>query len=119
MATFPILNSGAVAQYPTSVVFGQSIQVTRFLDGSDQRFPSQGRQYRRWQIKLDLLNESETSQLEAFFTAQQGEYSMFNFPDPISNQNVPNCRLGATGLVNDFVGVDNASSTLWVIETNG
>jgi phage-related protein len=119
MATFPALSSGAVAQYPVSVVYGQSVQVIRFLDGSDQRFLNQGRQYRRWQIRLDLLNESEMNQLEAFFLAQQGEYSVFDFPDPLSNQTVPNCRLGTAEITCDFVGIDRGSSTLWVIETNG
>jgi phage-related protein len=119
MATFPTLNSGAVTQYPMSVTYGQSVQVIRFLDGSDQRFLNQGRQYRKWQIRLDLLNESEMNQLEAFFLAQQGEYSIFDFPDPLSNQTVSNCRLGTAEITGDFVGVDRGSSTLWVIETNG
>ena len=119
MATFPTLSSGAVMQYPASVEFGQSVQVMRFLDGSDQRFLNQGRQYRRWQIRLELLNESEMNQLESFFLMQSGEYSLFDFPDPFSSQNVPNCRLGTAEITSDFVGVDNCSSTLWVIETNG
>lgn len=119
MATFPVLSSGAIAQYPASVEFGQSVQVLRFLDGSDQRFLNQGRQYRRWQIRLDLLNDSEMNQLETFFLAQSGEYSLFNFLDPFSSRNVPNCRLGTAGIENDFAGVDNGSSILWVIETNG
>jgi phage-related protein len=119
MNTFPTLSSGVVAQYPFTVVSGQSVRILRFLDGSDQRFLNQGRQYRRWQINLDLLNESEMSQIQAFFATQQGEYSSFNFPDPISKQTVPNCRLGTAGLTADFIGVDNCSSTLWVIETNG
>jgi phage-related protein len=119
MATFPVLSSGAVAQYPASVEFSQSVQVLRFLDGSDQRYLNQGRQYRRWQIRLDLLNDSEMNQLEAFFLAQSGEYSPFVFPDPFSGQNVQNCRLGTSGIESDFVGADNGSSTLWVIETNG
>jgi len=119
MAAFPILSSGAVAQYPTSVEFGQVVQIFRFVDGADQRFLNQGRQYRRWRIHLDQLNDAEMNQLEAFFIAQQGEYSVFDFPDPISNQTVPNCRLGTAGMVIDFVGVDKGSSTLWVVETNG
>lgn len=119
MAKFPTLSSGAVAQYPISVVIGQSVQIIHFLDGSDQRFLNQGRQHRRWQIHLEMLNESEINQLETFFLAQGGEYSLFDFPDPISNQNVPNCRLDAAGLISDFSGVDNGSSILWVIETNG
>ncbi len=119
MAAFPVLSSGAVAQYPVSIEFGQSVQVLRFLDGSDQRFLNQGRQYRRWQIRLDLLNDSEMNQLEAFFLAQDGEYSPFDFPDPFSGQSVPNCRLGTAGIESEFAGVDCGFSTLWVIETNG
>jgi hypothetical protein len=119
MATFPVLSSGAVTQYPTTVKFSQSVQIFRFLDGSDQRFLNQGRQYRRWQIHLDQLNETEMNQLEAFFIGQQGEYSVFDFPDPISSQTVPNCRLDTAGMVIDFVGIDKGSSTLWVVEING
>ena len=119
MAMFPVLSSGAVAQYPVSLTLSQSVQVMRFLDGSDQRFLQQGRQYRRWRLNLDLLNESEMNQIQAFFVAQQGEYSVFDFPDPISNQIIPNCRLGTAGLVTDLLGIDKGSSTLWVIETNG
>lgn len=119
MVNFPLLSSGAVAQYPTSLTNGQNAQVIRFLDGSDQRYLNQGLKLRQWQIRLDLLNESEIQQLEAFFVAQQGDYSPFAFPDPFSGANVPNCRLAAPGLISDYVGVDVNSTSFWVIETNG
>ena len=118
-ATFPLLNSGAVAQYPTAVVTGQNVQAIRFLDGSDQRYLQQGRQLRSWQIKLTLLNEEEIARLEAFFVAQQGDYAPFSFPDPFSGAVVTNCRLGAPGMESTYVGVDTGEMTLWVIETNG
>ncbi len=119
MATFPLLSSGAVAQYPTVVSNGQATQAIRFLDGSDQRYLTQGRSYRQWQIRFDLLNETEIAQLELFFAAQQGDFATFVFPDPISGNNVPNCRLATPGFVTAYVGVDVSSASLVVIETNG
>lgn len=118
MANFPVLSTGAVTQYLTPVTVGQAVQVIRFLDGSDQRYLMQGKTRRQWEIRLELLNESETQQIEDFFAAQQGDYSAFTFPDPFSGANVPNCRLAAPTLVTDYMAVDAGSSTFWVIETN-
>jgi hypothetical protein len=119
MANFPILSSGSVAQYPALLATGQGVQVIRFLDASEQRYVSQPRALRQWQIRLDLLNESEIDQLEAFFAAQSGDYSPFAFPDPFSGAMVPNCRLAAPGFVSEYVGVGVSSTSFWVIETNG
>jgi hypothetical protein len=119
MAIFPTLNTGAVAQYPLAANTGQGAQVIRFLDGSDQRYCSQAKMLRSWQIRLDLLNEDEIYQLEAFFVAQQGDYSTFIFPDPISGTAVPNCRFAAPGFASEYAGIDAASTDFWVIETNG
>ena len=117
MADFPILSTSAVTQYPTGLTSGQGTQVIRFLDGSDQRYLMQGTSLRQWEIRLDLLNEREIQQIESFFLAVQGDYESFNFPDPISGTNVPNCQLAAPGLVTEYLGVDNSSTYLWVIET--
>lgn len=119
MATFPLLSSGAATQYPTTVTNGQGVQVVRFLDGSDQRYLNQGRTFRQWQIHLDLLNDTEIAQVEAFFVAQSGNYSVFTFPDPISGTDIPNCRLSAPGLVTEYTGADISSTSFWVIETDG
>lgn len=118
-ATFPSLSSGAVAQYPVSMITGRSAQVIRFLDGTDQRYLQQGKSFRSWQIKLDLLNESEIAQIESFFVAQQGDYLSFSFPDPFSGTVVANCRLASSGMESRYLDVDAASTSLWVIETNG
>ena len=61
MATFPILSSGAIAQYPTPLKTGQAAQVIRFLDGSDQRYLAQGKMLRSWEIQLDLIERSGNS----------------------------------------------------------
>lgn len=119
MATFPMLSTGSVTQYPTTVTNGQGVEVVRFLDGSDQRFLSQGRTFRQWQIRLELLNDSEIAQIEAFFVAQSGDYSVFTFPDPISGTDVSNCRLAAPGLVTEYTGADISSTSFWVMETDG
>ncbi len=119
MVTFPSLKSGAVAQFPMPVLTGQGVRVVRFMDGSDQRYLLQGRTYRSWQIQLQFLDEDELAAVEAFFTAQSGDYSTFTFPDPFSNQLVPNCRFGGPALTTTYEDVDAASTSLWVIETNG
>ena len=116
---FPMLNSGAVTQYPASVGFSSPTQVIRFLDGTDQRFLVRGRILRRWLIDLGALNESEIAALELFFNSLEGEYSMFDFPDPIGGTSVPNCRIGAPALISEYQDVDIAGISFWVAETNG
>lgn len=117
MADFPILSTGAITQYPLTYMSGQNAQVIRFLDGTDQRYLTQGRSLRQWQIRLDLLNETEIQQIEEFFIDVKGDYSRFNFPDPVSGSYVANCQLAAPGLVTEYLGVDDGATTFWVIET--
>jgi hypothetical protein len=95
------------------------VQVIRFLDGSDQRYLMHKGPLRQWQIRLELLNETEIQQLEAFFTELQGDFETFDFPDPFSGSFVPLCRLGSPGLVSEYIGVDRSASSLWVMETYG
>lgn len=119
MASFPNLSTQVVMQYPAPLITSQGAQVIRFLDGSDQRYLTQGRSYRTWRIQLELLNESEIAMLESFFAAQEGDYSVFSFPDPFSGTTVPNCRFASPQIVTTYLDVDNSSTLLWVIETNG
>ena len=119
MTVFPRLSSGAITQYPSTFVKGQAVQVLRFLDGSDQRCLLQGNALRSWQIRLELLNDAEIQQLETFFESLTGDYALFIFPDPITGENVLNCRLGAPTFMSDYV-ITNANATaFWVLETNG
>jgi hypothetical protein len=119
MATFPILSSTAVMQYPAPLARVRAGRIVRFIDGSDQRFIALGKTLRSWQIKLTLLNEQELGQIEAFFKAQDGEYSLFDFPDPFSGAAVPNCRFSAPTLVTGYQATDVGATSFWVIETNG
>jgi hypothetical protein len=119
MNSFPQLSTGAVMQYPSPLITGQGVQVIRFMDGSDQRYLAQGRSFRTWRIQLDLLNEAEIAQIESFFAQQAGDYSTFSFPDPFTGTMVANCRFAAPELVTNYLDVDNSSTLIWVIETNG
>src|SRR4051794_29704383 len=119
MATFPTLSSGAITQHPLIAGVSQNTSVIRFMDGADQRFLLQGRQLRRWQIKLELLNDVEMDQLEAFFGLQQGPSSPFSFNDPVTGLAVPNCRIGVSELTTVYQGLDAGTASLWVMETNG
>ncbi len=117
MATFPLLSTGAVTQYPAACTSGQGVQIIRFLDATDQRYVAQPAMLRKWQIRLDLLTDSEIQQIEKFFTSLLGDYSPFTFPDPFSGTAVPKCRLGSPRLVSEYVGVGVSSTSFWVIET--
>lgn len=119
MTTFPVLSTGVVAQYPTPLTSGQAVQVIRFIDGGDQRFLTQGGLLRQWEIRLELLRDTEMAQLEGFFAEMAGAYGLFNFPDPFSGSLVPNCRLAADGMESVTSSVNVGATFLWVIETNG
>lgn len=119
MPRFPLLETGAVMQYPAPVTNGQAAQVMRFLDGSDQRYLTQQRQLRQWEIRLDLLSDQEVQELEAFFSAQSGDYEAFTFPDPFSGADVANCRFGSPQMQTEYVANGVHSISIWVIETNG
>jgi hypothetical protein len=91
MATFPVLKTGAVAQYPLGFGVRYATQTIRFLDGSQQKYPLMGTGLRRWTIHLDLLDEQELGALIAF-VEQQGS-AVFSFTDPLTGTNVPKCVL--------------------------
>ncbi len=91
MATFPTLRTGAVAQYPLDYSTRFATQTVRFLDGSSQRYRISGSGLRRWQIRLDLLDESELAALIDFVDAQTS--NTFQFADPLSGTIVASCVL--------------------------
>ena len=70
MATFPVLKTGAVAQYPLERGVRFSTQAVRFMDGSRQRFRLYGPGLRRWTLKLDLLDEQELGAVISFVEQQ-------------------------------------------------
>ncbi len=119
MESFPLLQSGAITQYPASVVATQPVQVIRFIDGTDQRCLARGRVLRQWQIQLNLLSDEEMAQLEAFFLSVIGDQQMFSFQDPFTNSVVPNCRLSSPEYAGTYLNLNQGATTLLIVETNG
>jgi hypothetical protein len=89
MATFPVLKTGAVAQYPLGYGVRLSTHAVRFMDGSQQKFRLIGIGLRRWTVKLDLLDEEELGAVIAFVEQQGG--AVFAFTDPLTGDNVATC----------------------------
>lgn len=100
MSTFPQLKSGAVAQYPLRRALRFATHVTRFLDGSEQRFRQRPSARKRWVIRLDLLDETELTMLEDFFAARKGRLESFTFVDPQDATSYPDCSFE-----NDDIGL--------------
>jgi len=91
MATFPQLKTSAVAQYPARRTVMFRNQSVRFLDGREQRYRDSAGPLRRWEIRLEQLDESEAAAIEEFFGAQQGAFGSFTFIDPWDGAVVDNC----------------------------
>ncbi len=119
MANFPVLKTGAVAQYPSDRQQNFSTQVFRFLDGSEQRFPSYGTSLRQWVIRLDLLDESELTSLRDFFVNEAGRAGVFSFTDPFDSTVYANCSFDSDELDLTFGGVQDGSATVVIKENRG
>ncbi len=91
MSTFPTLDSGAVAQYPLRRALRFITHVTRFLDGSEQRFRQLADGRRRWVIQLDQLSDTELAGIEDFFAGRKGRLESFSFTDPLDGAVYPDC----------------------------
>ena len=113
MASFPQLKTSAVAQYParrTAIFRNQSV---RFLDGREQRYRDSAGALRRWEIRLQQLDEGEAAAIEEFFAAQQGAFGSFEFTDPWDGQVYPNCSLASDEL--EVTAVGEMSGTARVV----
>ena len=119
MASFPVLKTGAVAQYPSDRIRQYSTTVLRFVDGSEQRFRGYGSRLRRWTIRLDLLDESELANLQEFFESQGGQAGTFSFTDPFDGTVYPSCSFASGTLALDFAGVARGKASVVVKENRG
>ena len=89
MADFPILKTGAVAQYPFAREVRFGTQAVRFLDGSQQHYRLQMTGLRRWTVKLSHLDEQELASIISF--AEQQGPDTFQFTDPVSGDVAKKC----------------------------
>ena len=119
MATFPVLKTSAVAQYPASRVLRFHNQSLRFLDGTEQRYRDAAGPLHRWQISLRQLDEGEMAALDAFFSASEGAFGSFAFIDPWDGAVYPNCSLASDELDATAVAEMSAATSLTVVENRG
>ena len=116
MASFPLLTTGAVMQYPAQKSLAYSNHVVRFLDGAEQRYRECGGPLSRWIIRLDLVDEAELNALETFFLDQQGAFASFSFTDPWNSTTYANCSLQQNTLDLRIAGEGRGSATLTIRE---
>jgi hypothetical protein len=108
MASFPQLRTGAIAQYPSQKQIAFPTIVSRFIDGSEQRFRSAKGPERRWMIRLSQITAEEMAALEEFFETVQGRFGSFTFIDPWDGTEYPDCSLDS-----DEFGSNAASDWRW------
>lgn len=91
MPTFPTLSTGAIVQYPARRSIVYSTNVTRYIDGSEQRFRIFPAPIRRWLIRLSQLNALEIAAINQLFNISQGRRTTFVFIDPWTGTQHDNC----------------------------
>jgi hypothetical protein len=113
MATFPRLTTEVVTQYPSKRELDSPTQVTRFLDGSEQRFPNMRRPAKRWLLQLQEVSEQELAAIEDFFESNQGAAASFAFIDPWDGVEHPDCSFDSDSL--ELITRDHGRCTATII----
>lgn len=111
--TFPLLKTGAVAQYPASTSISYSSRVIRFLDGSDQRYRDYSSPLHKWALLLNLLDDAELSALEQFVVTQEGRFGNFAFAEPGTQVQYSSCSINQEGL--DYVLTQEARGAAGIV----
>jgi phage-related protein len=116
MPSFPLLRTSAVAQYPASKTAGFRNRALRFVDGSEQRYRASAGMLRRWQLRLDHLDEAEAAALEEFLQANRGRLGRFAFTDPWEGATYPDCSFAEDVLTIQMAAEMRAALTVVVME---
>ena len=116
MITFPILKSGAVAQYPAQRSVARSTWIGRFVDGSEQRFRNEASVLHRWVVNLSLLTEAEVVAIREFVVNVNGRFGSFAFTDPWDATVYSSCSLDADANTIEWFGENNGHTSLVIRE---
>jgi hypothetical protein len=116
MGAFPKLKTGAVMQYPASRSVEYATQVYRFVDGSEQRYRERGAGARRWEIRLERLDEEELQSLQEFFGSVEGRAGSFAFTDPWDGVTYEDCSLENDEMMVEVSGEMRGQTVLVVRE---
>jgi phage-related protein len=116
MSTFPTLKTGAVMQYPAQRSVSFSTVALQFVDGSEQRFRGYTAGLHQWIIKLSLLDQKETQELQEFFRSLQGRAENFSFTDPRDGTTYSSCSLATDEMTAVMADEWNGQTSLTVQE---
>jgi hypothetical protein len=117
VSTFPVLKTGAVAQFPASRGVSFATEAIQFLDGTEQRFRDYSRPYHSWIIRLSFLDDTELQNMRAFIQ-HNGPAGLFSFIDPWDQTVYPNCRIDGVAAVDVLNGPIQAAASVTIRETN-
>jgi hypothetical protein len=115
MTAFPILlKTGAVAQLPLARATKFVTQSVRFLDGSRQTYSITGAGLRRWELRLDRLDEGELAAVMAF--AEEVGTGSFSFTDPATGETAGKCVISGWLVATTLAGELDGAATLGIEE---
>jgi len=116
MASFPLLKTQAVTQYPAVKRIAYRNQTVRFLDGTEQRYRDSAGPLHTWVIRLSDLDDTEMATLEAFVESNQGRFGNFSFTDPWDGTVYANCSLASDQSAFTLLGPMRGRITVTVVE---
>lgn len=116
MPAFPILKTGAVAQYPAVKSAQFRNQTVRFVDGAEQRYRDAAGPLHVWEIRLSQLDETEMAAVEQFFLLNQGRQGSFAFTDPWDGAVYPECSLQSDEIALEYQAELRGRTSLTVRE---
>ena len=119
MSDCPSLKTGAVLQYPAQRATRFATQVVRFIDGSEQRFRDYTGPLHRWQVRLDLLDETEMHLVREFFRSEAGSAGTFNFTDPWDGTKYANCSFEQDDLAEEMLDEMKERVSIGIRENRG
>jgi hypothetical protein len=115
MTAFPILlKTGAVVQLPLVRATRFVTQSVRFLDGSRQTWSITGAGLRRWELRLDQLDEAELAAVMAF--AEEIGTGSFSFTDPVTGETAGKCVISGWLVATALTGELDGAATLGIEE---
>ena len=113
---FPSLRTGAVLQYPSARALSYRTEVSRFVDGSEQRYRQFASVAPRWVVRLNLLSDLEIQAVLDFHLANRGRAAVFSFTDPWSGDVYSTCCFESDDLDIE-VKAESQSRTQFVIRS--
>lgn len=116
MDHFPLLSSGAIAQYPSATSSVYRTRVMEFVGGNRQRYREIQGNVKRWIVHFDRLTPDELGRIEEFFREHLGIGRSFAFTDPWSSEEYDECCFEADDLQIDFHSITKCRAVL-VIRT--